>query len=72
MSASLERSSPLASRRSTLPRPIRGVGLSIESWAQSCASYEPVAVTASGPMWALQCEFPAVTWALMGLPPGDR
>jgi hypothetical protein len=71
MSASLERSSPLASRRSTLPRPIRGVGLSIESWAQSCASDEPVAVTASGPMWALQCEFPAVTWALMGLPPGD-
>jgi hypothetical protein len=43
----------------------------MEAWAQSCASDEPVAVTASGPMWALQCEFPTVTWALMGLPPGD-
>jgi uncharacterized protein DUF4202 len=43
----------------------------MEAWAQSCASDEPVAVAASEPMWALQCEFPTVTWALMGLPPGD-
>lgn len=48
--------------------PIIGVGLSMEAWARSCSSEESVAVEACGPMWALQCEFPAVPWALMALP----
>jgi hypothetical protein len=51
--------------------PIMGVGLSMEAWARSCASEDPVAVTASRPMWALQCEFPSVPWALMALPLED-
>lgn len=57
--------------RGVSSRPIRGVALSMEGWARSCATDETVAVIASTPMWALQWEFPAVPWALMGPPPGD-
>ena len=59
----MERAEPGAA-----PCPIRGVGLSMEAWARHCSSLTPLAAC---PMWALSCEFPAVPWALMALPPSD-
>jgi hypothetical protein len=61
----------LGERESAVAAPIIGVGLSMAEWARSCTSEDPVAVSASGPMWALQCEFPTVLWALMALPLDD-
>jgi len=61
----------LGEKASGAAPPIMGVGLSMEAWARSCASEESVAVSACGPIWALQCEFPAVPWALMALPLDD-
>jgi hypothetical protein len=51
--------------------PIQGVGISMQAWARSCCREEAAAVLGSWPMWALSCEFPSVTWALMDLPPSD-
>jgi hypothetical protein len=46
--------------------PIVGVGLTLGAWARSSASEKSDA--ASGSMWALQCEFPSVPWAVVAQP----
>jgi hypothetical protein len=51
--------------------PIIGVGLSMEAWAQTCAEKGSSTAAASRPIWALQCEFPTVPWALMAIPLDD-
>jgi Domain of unknown function (DUF4202) len=57
--------------KSVTTPPIIGVGLSMETWARSCSGEESGAAVACGPMWALQCEFPTVSWALMAQPLAD-
>jgi hypothetical protein len=67
VSAALE-TAPL---RREVSVPFRGVGLSVKGWTLPSGIGPGLTSSASGLMWALSTEFPAVRWALMDAPPSD-